>query len=145
MFLESGELELLLREGDRRAWEEVRSRPIPSVRLDPIDWEDPARRRFAEEASRAYLRLRYLQGKGSGLAHRGGAGPAGPPLPAGRSLSLSVHKSHKPEWLVRVYPWGTQVRPVGRPQSPPPVPESRERHSLAGSIRRLVRLTLTLE
>jgi hypothetical protein len=44
-----------------------------------------------------------------------------------------------------VYPWGAQVRPLGKPQSPPPVPGSRERRSLAGSIRRLVRLTLTLE
>lgn len=144
MFLESGELERVLREGDRRAWEEARSSPIPSVELEPIDWEDPARRRFAEEASRAYLRLRHLQGEGSGL-DRGGAGPSGPPPPAGRSLSLSVHKSHKPGWLVRVYPWGIQVRPLGRPQSRPPEPGSRERRSLAGSIRRLFRLTLTLE
>jgi hypothetical protein len=146
--LESAELERVLeralREADRRAWEEARSRPIPSVALEPIDWEDPARRRSAEEASRAYVRLRYLGG--------GGAGPHPPPgalqRPGGggsRSLSHSVHKSHKPEWRVRVYAWGTQVRPLERPQSPPPVPESRERRSLAGSIRRLVRLTLTLE
>jgi hypothetical protein len=148
VFLESAELERLLwralREADRRAWEEARSRPIPSVELEPIDWEDPARRRSAEEASRAYVRLRYLHGEGRGphsppgaLQRPGGVEP--------RSLSLSVHKSHKPEWRVRVYPWGAQVRPLGKPQSPPPVPESRERYSLAGSVRRLVRLTLTLE
>jgi hypothetical protein len=148
VFLESAELELVLwralRDADRRAWEEARSRPIPSVALEPIDWEDPARRRSAEEASRAYVRLRYLQGEGRGphplpgaLERPGGGGS--------RSLSLSVHKSDKPGWRVRVYPWGTQVRPLGKPQSPPPVPESRERRSLAGSIRRLVRLTLTLE
>jgi len=86
----------------------------------------------------------FWRGEGSRL-DRGGAGPLGPPPPAGRSLSLSVHKSHKPGWRVRVYPWGIQVGPLGRPQSRPPVPGSGERYSLAGSIRRLVRLTLTLE
>jgi hypothetical protein len=146
--LESAELERVLwrglREADRRAWEEARSRPIPSVGLEPIDWEDPARRRSAEEASRAYVRLRYLQGEGGGLHPSPGAlqRPGGG---GSRSLSLSVHKSHRLKWRLRVYPWGTQVRPLGKPQSPPPMPGSRERRSLAGSIRRLVRLTLTLE
>jgi hypothetical protein len=75
VFLESAELERALeralREADRRAWEEARSRPIPSVVLEPIDWEDPARRRSAEEASWAYVRLRYL--------HGGDGGPHPPP------------------------------------------------------------------
>lgn len=86
MFLESGELERVLREGDRRAWEEARSRPIPLVKLDPIDWEDPARRRFAEEASRAYLRLRYLQGR---AWTRTGWGPGRQARPPGGQVLVS--------------------------------------------------------
>jgi len=151
VFLESAELERALwralREADRRAWEEARSRPIPSVELEPIDWEDPARRRSAEGASDYYLQVRFIHGPGG---EAGGPHPSPGALqrPGGggsRSLSLSVHKSHRLKWRLRVYPWGAQVRPLPKPQSPPPLPESRERRSLAGSIRRLVRLTLTLE
>jgi len=93
--LESAELERILREGDRRAWEEARSSPIPSVELEPIDWEDPARRRFAEEAYRAYLRLRYLQEEGSGLDRGGGraARPA-PPRRGGPCLFRCISRTN---------------------------------------------------
>ncbi len=72
MFLEDVELvlERALREANRRAWEEARSRPIPSVKLEPINWESPVRQSFAEEASRYYLQVLFLHGQS---IHDGGS------------------------------------------------------------------------
>jgi len=74
VFLEDVELvlERALREANRRAWEEARSRPIPSVELEPINWESPVRQSFAEEAPRYYLQVLFLHGQS---IHEGGSPP----------------------------------------------------------------------